>query len=233
MKTFHIALSLAAFILTGCASQPSLDTSGAADRSFDGLYPFENTIVDRAWARADLDLAGYTKIRLESAGIQYRPTSATAKSRLSAVRAGDAEFSLDAKQRARLRETVAEAFLKELQKVERFELTDQVGPEVLIVRGALLDVVSNVPPEPIGRGDIYLESVGEATLLLELIDSQTNTVLVRALDRREADSRGMPMASNTVTNWMEVRRLAQSWARLLRIRLDEIASAMTLSEDAI
>ena len=234
-KTMRTALACVLFgsVAFGCASQPTLDTSGSAERTYDGLYPFENTIVDQAWARADLDLSGYSKIKLEGVGIQYRPTSASAGSRFAARWGRDTAFPIDEKQRERLREVVASAFLDELQKLESFELTNDTGPDVLILRGALLDVVSRVPPEPIGRVDIYLESVGEATLMLEMVDSQTNTVLVRAIDRRDAESRGMPLASSPVTNWTEVRRLAQSWARLLRMRLDEISAAMTLSEDAI
>ncbi len=216
----------------GCASNATLDTSADAKRSFDGLYPFENTIVDRAWARADLDLGGYTKIKVEGAGIHYRPTSASANSRLATRRGRETDFPIDANKRERLQAMVAEAFLNELGKLERFELTDQVGPDVLIVRGGLLDVVSRVPGNISARVDVYLASVGEATLILELVDSESNTVLVRAVDRRAADSQNRSFPSNSVSNWAEVRRLAAFWARLLRERLDELASAMTLGEDA-
>ena len=153
---------------------------------------------------------------------------------MTGIRGSETEFPVDNKQRERLRQIVIEAFTNELSELERFTLTDTIGPDVLILRGALLDVVSNVPPEPMGRADIYLDSVGEATLLLELIDSQTNAVLVRAIDRRAAEQGGgMPLRSNTASNWAEVRRLAQSWARLLGKRLDSIATAMTLGEDAV
>lgn len=218
--------------LGGCASNATLDTSAEAKRSFDGLYPFENTIVDRAWARADLDLSGYSKIKVEGTGIQYRPTSAAANSRLAVRRGTETDFPIDAKKRQRLRETVAAAFLKELEKSERFELTEETGPDVLIVRGGLLDVASNVPQNLSARVDIYLESVGEATLALELVDSESNAVLVRAVDRRSAERQNMGFPSNNVSNWSEVKRLAQFWARLLRERLDQLADEMTLQEDA-
>jgi hypothetical protein len=210
-----------------------LDTSQEAERSFDGLYPFENTIADRAWARADLDLSGYTKIKVEGAGIQFRPTSAAANSRIAVVRANETDFPINEKDRERLRQTVADAFVKELEKLQRYELTEETGPDVLIVRGALLDVVSNVPKTVSARTDIYLESVGEATLLLKLIDSESGAVLLRAVDRRSAERQSMAFASNSVSNCLEVKRLAQFWARLLRERLDELSQAMTLSESAL
>lgn len=217
----------------GCVTQATLDTSLDAKRSFDGLYPFENTIVDRAWARADLDLSGYTKIKIEGMGILFRPTSAAANSR-NAVRKGNVtDFPINETKRERLRETMAEAFLSELEKSERFELTDKTGPDVLIVRGGLLDVVSNVPQNVSARADIYLESVGEATLVLEIVDSQSNAVLLRAVDRRSAERPDMAYSSNSVSNWREVKRLAQFWARLLRERLDQLGQEMTLRDDAI
>lgn len=233
MRLFsRLSVLLVAASLAGCATQATLDTSEDAKRSFDGLYPFSSTIVDRAWARADLDLSGYTKIKVEGTGIQFRPTSAAANSRLAAQKGSETDFPIDAKKRERLREIVAGAFRKELEKLEHFELTEKVGPDVLIVRGGLMDVVSNVPQNVSSRVDIHLDSAGEATLTLELIDSQSNAVLVRAVDRRSADRQNMAFPSNSVSNWLEVKRLAQFWARLLREGLDELAEGMTLSEDA-
>ena len=58
-----------------------------------------------------------------------------------------------------------------------------------MIRGGLIDVVSHVPPETVGRSDIYLKSVGEATLVIEISDSESNAPLVRIVDRRAAGSR--------------------------------------------
>ncbi len=70
-----------------------------------------------------------------------------------------------------------------------------------------------------GRGEIYLSSVGEATLVLEAVDSLTGEVIYRAAERRTAGRAGTTlMLSNTVTTWAEVRR----WATRLREGLDSI-----------
>ena len=128
-----------------------------------------------------MDLSGYTRIKLEGTGIQYRPTSAAARSGSSTAQRKENAFPIDAKGRERLRQTVADAFVKELKKSKNFELTDEVGPDVLIVRAGLLDVVSKVPGGRSARVDIYLDSVGEATLVLELVDAESNTVLFACL----------------------------------------------------
>lgn len=228
-----IGLLLATLFLFagGCAVQPTLSTSSDAERSFDGLYPFEHTVVDRAWARADIDLSGYTKIKLEGAGISFRPAKSAAKSNLAQARANQSNFKIDAKARDRLRRTVSDAFIQELAKLEQFEITEEIGPDVLIIRAGLLDVASKVPADVSARSDIYLTSVGEATLLLEIIDSESGAVLLRAIDRRAAERPGMPFPSNSVSNWVEVKRLAQFWGALLRESLDGMVQSMSLSED--
>jgi hypothetical protein len=216
-------------LLGACALQPVIDTS-SGERTFDGLFPISHARVDRAWARADLDLAGYRRIKLEGAGIQYRPTSPSAATRMSSVRRHETDFPISAANRERLEKLLREEFVKEISKLEGYTLTEEAGPDVLVIRGGLLDVVSHVPPEPIGRTEIYLDSVGEASLMIELVDAETQTVLVRAIDRRSAERDGFLFESNTVSNWFEVRRLASHWARLLRIRLDELTTSLTISD---
>ena len=94
----------------------------------------------------------------------------------------------------------------------------------MVVR-RVLDVVSHVPPESVGRSEVYLAAVGEATLVLELRDSVTESILARVADRRAAESAGGTLAgSNPVTNASDVQRAVYAWAGLLRERLDAIAT---------
>lgn len=208
--------------LTGCtASTPTIDTSPDAEVTFDGLHEVKGGSADQAWARPGADISQYSKIMLQGAGIEYRPGGAKGTSWNARSRGGPYEVTESQKQR--MRQRVAEEFLKELGKSEHFTLVDEAGPDVLLIRGALLDVVSMVPPEPIGRGEIYISEIGTATLVIEIRDSITETVLARAVDRRVIDAGGMGnlSASSTVTNEADVARVIRSWARKLRERLDE------------
>ncbi len=222
MRTGHILLVGASLLVAACATKPMvIDTSEDAQLSFDGLYPVANVRVDKAWARRDFDLTGYTKIIVEGAGIHYRPVKASA-GRLSASR--ETEFPLTEVQKVRIQEVFSTAFREELAKLENLAIVDEPGPDVLIVRGALLDVVSRVPPERPGRVDIYLDVIGYATLVIELIDSESGSVLARAVDLDAAQQQGVAFESNPVTNTAQVRRLAKSWAQLLRRRLEEFST---------
>ena len=85
-------------------------------------------------------------------------------------------------------------------------------------------MVSKVPPEGPGRTEYYLDSVGQATFVVEFVDSQSDAVLIRGVDTRAAGSQGPAMASNRVTNTSEVRRLASYWANMLVAGLNELTT---------
>jgi hypothetical protein len=210
--------------LAGCtASAPTVDTSADAEMTYDGLYPVRNSRADVAWARPDVDLTQYSKIRLEGVAVEYRPGGESGRSYLA--RTTKSHYEVTEEQKAGFEALMREAFIEELARSEHFTIVDEPGPDVLLIRGALLDVVSYVPPDPIGsRSDIYLSRVGEATLVLELRDSITEAVLARAVDRRAAERVAGMSQSNRVQNRAEIRRLAQNWARILREQLDAYAA---------
>ena len=217
---WRISIALAALLLAaGCAgSNPTIDTTAEAEKTFDGLYPVKGGTADAAWARPGADISQYSKIMLQGVGVEYRPGGESG--RLYHARSSADHFEISEKQKEKLNEILREAFSDELRRSEHFKIVDAPGPDVLLVRGGLLDVVSFVPPEPIGRTEIYLSSVGEATLVLEIRDSQSEAIIARAVDRRAAEDSFGFSESNRVNNIAEVRRLAKTWARLLRERLD-------------
>ncbi|MCH9004984.1 MAG: DUF3313 family protein [Proteobacteria bacterium] len=218
-----VLIALAAFF-AGCAgSNPTIDTSPEADVTFDGLYPIKGGTADAAWARPGADISQYSKIMLQGVGIEYRPGGETG--RLYRPGSGDDYFEITDKQKEKFEEILREAFLKELGASKHFKIVDQAGADVLLIRGGLLDVVSYVPPEPMGRTEIFLSRVGEATLVLEIRDSISEAIIARAVDRRAAENTGRGFSrSNPVMNRAEVRRMASTWARLLRERLDSYAA---------
>lgn len=210
--------------LSGCTTQPlAIETGPGAEATFDGLYPLAGTSADAAWARPGADLSGYSKIALAELDIQYRPGGESGRS--SAARSRGGPYVVTEAQKRRLEAVVADVFVEELAKSGQFELVAERGPGVLVVQASLLDVVSYVPPEPVGRAEFYLRSVGEATLVLELRDGETNAVLARAIDRRAAEDAGRTMRRSAPgLNAQQVRRVVRIWATSLRERLDELAT---------
>ena len=220
-----ILLTFAAMAIAGCSSAPPTIQQGPdAEVSFDGLHVVDNSIFREAWADPDIEFSRYNKIMPGGAFFEFRAVKRT--SNTTAARSRAREFYIDEDARARLEKEVTAIFAEELAKSTRFTVVDEPGPDVLIIRGGLHDIVSFVPPEPIGRGEIWLSSVGEITLLLEVVDSLSGEVIARAVERRAAErGGGMAIQANRVTTWAEVRRLTRRWATTLRDGLDSIPEA--------
>ena len=221
------AISLAALALAGCSSNPTFQAGEDAEVTYDGLTRMEGTVMDVVWARTDIDLTAYRKVMFERIGIEYRdvgnaPFSGRRGSTgTSASRRNVSEFNLAPETKAVFEEEITAAFREEMARSEVFEIVEEEGPEVLLIRGGLHDVVSRVPPEIAGRSRIFIDRVGEATLILEIRNSQSNAIYARAIDRRAAQS-SMMRESNQVTNRAEVRRLGRRWGRLLRDGMDQL-----------
>jgi hypothetical protein len=220
----QILLTISAMAIVGCSTAPPAIQEGPnAEVSYDGLHAIDNSIFKLAWADPDIDFSRYSKIMAGGAFLEYRAVKKTSTTRATS---SASEFYIDDKNRERLREETTTIFRGELANSTRFTMTEEAGPDVLIISGGLHDIVSNTPPELMGRGDIYITSVGEITLILEVADSMSGEVIFRAVERRAAQrAGGQAIRSNTVTNWAEVRRLLGRWATTLREGLDAIPEA--------
>lgn len=224
-KNILIALVAIAFA-AGCSSTPEF-SSDPDDVTHDGLTKLNRTIMDAVWAREDIDLTGVTKVRFKGLGVEYRnvngPYSGRAGSGTTRSSSSQTVFQLDEATRALFEEEIRGAFMEEIGRSSVFEVTDEAGPDVIDVHIGLLDVISRVPPETVGRSRIFIDSVGEATLVLEVRDSISNTVLARAVDRRAAQN-FTAQESTPPRNRAEVRRLGRRWGQLIRDGLDTMIS---------
>jgi hypothetical protein len=219
MKKF-VAVAATALII-GCSAEPTIQAGPNAETSFDGLVRIDNARFLGAWIDPDIDLTHYNKIIPGGAAFEFRNVQRVSASMARAR--NEREFWISDANRQRLIDTVSEVFTEELERSEHFTMTDELGPDALIINGALHDIVSRVPPESAGRSEIWLDSLGEATLIIELRDSLSNEVIYRAVERRAVQGAGnQMMLSGTATNWGEVRRWARRWAVRLREGLDSI-----------
>jgi hypothetical protein len=223
---FFIAAIVA---VSGCASTgPTFQQGPDAEVTYDGLTRLDNTVMDVVWARTDIDLTSFNKVMFERVAVDFRaveggPLSGRAgRGSTTASSRNRNEFRLDDATREQIVTELSTAAREEMARSEVFEIVDEPDYDVLLVRVALLDVVSRVPPEPVGRSSIWLDSVGEATLVLEIRDSMSNAIFARAVDRRAAGDRQGGVSSNSVTNAAEVRRLGRRWASIAREGLDTL-----------
>lgn len=179
------------------------------------------------WVLPGADLSKYSSIYLWEAVFEYRDVGDPDRYRSALSRSSRTTFGIPDAARVEFEKVVGEAFLKEIHKGKQFRIADKLEPNTLILRGGLLDIISYVPPESVGRTDVYLANIGEATLVIELLDGDTGTVLGMVSERRKIQPPGggqidrFTMPSNKVTISADVRRWAQNAASKLRRELDQ------------
>ncbi len=184
--------------------------------------PWEGT-----WVHPDADISKYGKLYLWDSVFQFREGGATSAGTTMQMMRGDSSgpYAVNEESRKKFKEVVDEAVVKELGRSKLFEVTDTVGPGTLLVRGAVLDIVSNVPPHLSGGG-IHLASVGQATMVFELIDAETGVIQARVAERRaiQPDVRLNRVNSapvNSASVWNDVKQWAGDEARALRKGLEK------------
>jgi len=184
--------------------------------------PFKET-----WVRPDADITQYTKLYPWKSKFEFReggekgaPTTA------GKLRGDDGPYVVTEESRQKFEKEVNESFVKELGRSKIFEMVDEVGPDTLLVRASLLDIVSDVPPRFTGTADVYLSAVGQATFFFELIDSETGEVQATVGERRSIqppnrmyDINAAP--ANSATVWADIEMWATSVARDLRKALEK------------
>lgn len=222
-----LSIVLLPIVLGACATPaPSLQSGPDAERTVDGLVRVDNARFDVAYADPEIDFGHYRKVMSGGARFEFRAVPKTSTSMLTSTRANQREFWISDENRQRLVDTVSGIFAEEIAQAEGWEMVDEPGPDVLMIRGALLDIVSYVPPDMVGRDQVFLRSMGEATIVVEGVDSMSGEVVFRAAERRAFEQPGNRLQwANPVTTWAEVRRWARRYGTIMREGLESIRAA--------
>lgn len=216
-KLFHVLSASMACSLVLLA-MPTGSMAGEGHRAStsqltsDGLQHLDDSVMAQVWVKPGVDLGEYTHIVVSPVAVAFKEVT----------RHSQDVFPIDERQKQTVLKIVPEVLTTELRKLTSYELASEPGKHVLAMQGAVLDIVSHIPPERSGRGGTFVRNLGEATLVIELRDSMTDEVVARAIERR-AVSPAFLRRSSVVTHSGEVRSAALRWASDLRRQLDEFS----------
>jgi hypothetical protein len=187
----------------------------------DGLHLLKDTKVAVAYAKPGASLEPYTKVELMDCFVQFKQNW---QHNYNMGQIGLAGTVTD-KDAEAIKKRLAEEFrtiFTDVLTSAGFEIVDEAGPDVLLLRPALLNVAVTAPDiRPTGRSRTYISSAGEMTLYMELYDSATDTLLARVADP-QADPDRMSKLANRTTNKATADRILRSWAELLAKALGEV-----------
>ena len=203
------------------SAQPILAYGTDADITDDGLHRVNPDIMAAAWIRPGVDLSSYDRMFLMPATVQFRELP---RRRFSTTRSMEktTEFPVSPAEQARLGEMFGEAFRESIEHVNTYELTDELGRDVLMVQGHLADVISGVPPDLPGSVLSTIAWAWEANIVLELRDSMSGEVLARTIERQRMDG---PVFPGVV--WALTPRVVNGWSQLLIKNLYDFSNLQT------
>jgi hypothetical protein len=212
-KVLPLVLAVGATVLAGCASTDTVT-------EWDGLVRKPNTRLNAVFVKPDAQVVAYRSVMLDPLQVSFDgnwdPNRGT-RSMSARLNADDvAAIKND------LSELFREIFRDELAR-GGYQLVDQPGAETLRVTPAIINLFINAPDTSApGRTRTYTADSGRMTLVVELRDSETNTLLARAVDTQTGRNAGMWTITNRVTNTADARRAIGVWASALRRSLDEL-----------
>ena len=188
------------------------------------LVKVKKGVLKETWVNPETDLTKYTKIMIADGEFEYRDVKKGP--RFSGhSHSNKSEFWIADKDRERAEEMITKAFGTEMAKIKNFEIVDSAGPDTLILRGGLKDIVSHIPPDLAGPNRTYVRNIGTATVVLEAVDSTTGAVVFNASERSTIERFGGEMIeANRVAVNSELRRWTHRIASKLVKGLDAIHS---------
>ena len=205
MKIIILVLGLLACL-------PASAREKTAPAIVDGLHLVPDTQLGLVYAEPDADLSVYKQLLLIDAQVAFKKNWQREINQ-------DKPYHVTAEDMQKIREEVSalfrEIFTRELQSAG-FVLVSQQSPDTMIIRPAILDLNVNSPDNPRGGTTRNItESAGDMTLYLELRDSITGDVLVKAMDFQFDRSNITPFMMDRTRNERAARQLLTNWAQVL------------------
>jgi hypothetical protein len=183
-----------------------------AETTVDGLERVQAKQVDTLYVAKGASLAHYQQVMLDSVELAFK---ADWQTRHPEVTASDV---------TRIRSQGAgvfyEIFSAALTRQHGYPITTQPGPDVLRISATISELDVAATPGTAGTQRMHVVSPSDLTLLMELRDSQSGALLVRAVDKEKGRTFGNLTVEDAVSNSAEARRALEMWAGLLRAALD-------------
>ncbi|MFT5139372.1 MAG: hypothetical protein ACI9H8_001777 [Lysobacterales bacterium] len=194
----------------------------------EGLHKVKDTELALVYAKEGVDLSVYDKVWLVETSVAFKKNWQRDQNRSYSHKVSANDMK---RIKSDLAELFREVFAETLDEAGH-ELVSEPAEDVLIVRPAIVNLDVNAPDtRSVGRGYQFVESAGDMTLYVELYDSVTGDLLVKAMDRK-ADRRSSNFQWQTkASNRAAAKRALQQWADRLAAGLSEAQNTVTGTDE--
>jgi len=198
----------AAALCSACAA-----LKNAPEVTHDGLQLTPNSKMEHVWLKPGEDFSQYSRVGLLDAYIAFNKN-------WRSIHPGMRTYDLH-QIKVWLAKEFRNTFATKLRKSD-YPLATAPAKDVLLVSFAIVHLEVVAPDtEQYESSTTFAISAGSMALSIELYDSESNEILARAIDRRQANLIGDVEVTSFITDSDDARRLLDHWADLLIGILDE------------
>ncbi len=209
----RVLTTLSMISLAACAGgPPAAPAVTGPEFSYDGLEAVDSRSFTDAWIRPGISLDSYRAVSMQSVRFEFLPVNAETT----------AELWLGGASLDELIETVTSVMREQIELAQGWSSGEPGGRDTLNVEARLLGITATVPPERVGAGELYLGDVSAVTLVVELRDAVSGTLVYRAIGPGVAGSQRNNARSAAATTWAEVSRWARRWGEHVVEELESI-----------
>lgn len=206
LKTLTLLLTVSVVFLTGCASKMELTQTGFLS-NYDQLVQSETVEGMRFYRNEAINIQkAYSKIMVAPVEIRLSPDADVKK--------------FNEEEQAKLSTYFHDSLEEKLAK--QFELTNEVGPGVLLLRTAITDVMPNKVYLNLHWSTTLLGGgIGGASIEAELIDAQSNERVLAFIDAKKGKRLKY---TKGLSKWGHTKEVLDKWADILVENLSELES---------
>ena len=211
-----------AVLIAGAAHIPEVAANDLPEVSYDGLLLNKNNKELIVYRDPDARLDAYSKF------ILIEPTIAFRKHWERDTRVGGRRVPASEIERIKREgaELFMEVFSEELEKDDHYDRVTAPAADAVILRAAVLDLDIAAPDvSSTSRTRSYTTESMRGVLVLEVVDSETGDILVRAIDAKQIRNAGRASLTTSASNRADARRAYREWARILRDAWDTVRTA--------
>jgi hypothetical protein len=218
MARAFIASSVAFAVLL---ATPTVVSAKIPD-TWDNLIKVDSKRLEAVYLLPNADFRPYTKVMLDPTEVAFKPNwrSDINQEAQESDQLGGGVTDKEAMQIAAAARTGFEKIFAKAFTDAGYQVVTTPGPDVLRLITAVANLYIDAPDTGMSMGNTYTAEAGQATVVIEARDSQTNAVLGRAVDVQTAGD--MPGMRTSASNEEDFKILFEQWAKIAAKGLGEL-----------
>ena len=216
----------------------SLGKGKGSTSEFSGLEDLtkQEGLFEMTMIHTDADFSRYNKLFPRTVELEFRDQGRKESESVTGSmvgRRGSRKARPNRKDVAKFEQILNDAFADELGRSGAFQMVHEAGPDTLILRTTVMDIIAKFPSKSSRRADSEVQLLISGSIVFDLIDAETGVIQARIGERRRIlQVEDSAENSDPAELWADVGEWAQRAAADLCLELERVWSGAAVDTDA-